>query len=174
MILEKSKNKYPEKPRLKKGKLQKACFSGYSYPCPSHYVLPKCMVLHLVDWVPILSLNLEKWDVYLTEITLTNAIVKSEVVKDILQKNYFPKKKYRRRVDFGGSRENSKWNVNIPFDNFNSLLDEIKITWDYEQNQLNMKELDTLVNFLYNESPSPEVKLQGELSGTQINAINFA
>ena len=37
-----------------------------------------------------------------------------------------------------------------------------------------MKELDTLVNFLYNESPSPEVKLQGELSGTQINAINFA
>ena len=186
MIAEKSQNKYPEKPRLKKGKPQKAC-----YITSNQLIRTKNDILalaHAITFYPN-SLAFSRLGTHLVEFkfgemrrisygnnssnALTNAIVKSEVVKDILQKNSLTQK-YRGRVDFGGSRENGKWDVNLPFDQIKSLLDEIQIILEEEQNQSNMKELDILVNFLYNESPSPEVKLQGDLSGTQINARNIA
>ena len=80
---------------------------------------------------------------------LTNAIVKSEVVKDILQKNSLTP--YKERVGFGELSENRNWNAYIPFDPINSCLDKIIFILVGKQNQSNMKKLEALVNFLYNE-----------------------
>lgn len=68
---------------------------------------------------------------------------------DILQKNSLTP--YKERVGFGELSENRNWNAYIPFDPINSCLDKIIFILVGKQNQSNMKKLEALVNFLYNE-----------------------
>lgn len=108
---------------------------------------------------------------------MINGLVKSELSKDILKK-YNIKRKIRGRINFGGSQYNEEeWKNDIPDTiSLQRIFEEVKYILSVNDSDMidnNVIITKELINFLNVRSPSPKIKIRGDLTGTKITMRNI-
>ena len=111
---------------------------------------------------------------------LINAIVKTEIAKDLLRSSG-TKLKHRGRVNFGGAKfDKEKWVIDAPFEfNEATIIEEINVILESNNNSVEIIQdktpyLGKLVSFFSQFSPSPKVTLSKKVAGAAPNARNIA
>ena len=104
---------------------------------------------------------------------LLGAVVRAEVVKEVCEQ-YDVHPKRRGRIDFGGAKMSERWTISFPFKDNSPIIEElIRLLHESSLGTEDLPILKELTDFLHIKSPSPIVKLQGELAGTQIYERNI-